>query len=135
MVARHSKTLPLPCVSTSFVAKTLPLSCVFTAFELKHCPLCLVFPLPFVHETAPLPCVPPSDIQHKAPHKELRNGSGPGVGVPSSRVQVLGPAAIKTGCEDPPGRCGGRGDPCRRQLHLRCKTAATPIYAMVSETS
>ena len=25
----HTKTLPLPCVSTAFMAKTLPLPCVF----------------------------------------------------------------------------------------------------------
>ena len=38
------KALPLPCVSTAFVAKTLPLPCVSTAFGAKTLPFLLCLP-------------------------------------------------------------------------------------------
>ena len=52
-----SKTPPLLCVSTVFVAKTLPLRCVFPLpSRLRHC-LCLACSTAFVAKTLPLPCV------------------------------------------------------------------------------
>ena len=48
--------LPLPCVSTAFVAKTLPLPCVYTAFVANALRFLFV-PLPFVAIAPPLPCV------------------------------------------------------------------------------
>ena len=53
----EGKTLPLPCVSTAFVAKTLPLPCVSTAFATKTLPLpCVSTAL--MAKTLPFPCGP-----------------------------------------------------------------------------
>ena len=59
-----AKTLPLPCVSTAFVAKTPP--CVSTVFVAKTLPLPCVSTA-FVAKTLPLPCVPTAFVAKTVP--------------------------------------------------------------------